>query len=126
MLPLKVSWNRFQPDLRDRYRTTVLKDPAFYFFFARTMNIYVGNLPYGVADADLQDIFEKYGAIDKAKVIMDRESGRSKGFGFVEMPNDDEAQEAIEALDGYSVQGRSLKVNAARPREGGGGPRGNH
>ena len=91
------------------------------------MNIYVGNLPYGVADEDLQDIFEKYGAIDKAKVIMDRESGRSKGFGFVEMPNDDEAQEAIEALDGYSIQGRSLKVNTARPREGGGGgPRGNH
>ena len=89
------------------------------FFLLEQMNIYVGNLPYGVADEDLREIFSQYGDIDKAKVIMDRESGRSKGFGFVEMTNDAEAEEAVQGLDGFMVQGRSLKVNVARPRENG-------
>ncbi len=81
------------------------------------MNIYVGNLPYSMTDVDLQEIFGEFGTVAKANVISDRESGRSKGFGFVEMENDADANTAIESLDGKDVQGRNLKVNKARPRE---------
>ncbi len=81
------------------------------------MNIYVGNLPYNVRDEDLQGMFEAHGEVSSARVIMDRESGRSKGFGFVEMPNNDEAQAAIDALNDSDAGGRSLRVNEARPRE---------
>ncbi len=79
-------------------------------------NIYVGNLPYTTGDAELQTLFEPYGEVQSAKVIMDRDTGRSRGFGFVEMSNDDEAQQAIDALNGSDCGGRRLTVNVARPR----------
>lgn len=87
------------------------------------MNIYVGNLNYNVTQEDLEGLFGEYGEVTSAKIIVDRETGRSKGFGFVEMANDDEAQQAIENLDGSSYQERNMKVNQAKPRErrGGGG-----
>jgi RNA recognition motif-containing protein len=89
------------------------------------MNIYVGNLPFSTSDDDLRDAFEKHGRVDDARVVSDRETGRSRGFGFVEMPNDDEARAAINALNGASMQERTLTVNEARPkkerRPGGGG-----
>lgn len=81
------------------------------------MNIYVGNLSYGVTDDNLKEVFEAYGEISSAKVITDKYSGRSKGFGFVEMDNDAEGNAAIEQLDGAEIDGRSVKVNEARPRE---------
>jgi cold-inducible RNA-binding protein len=81
------------------------------------MNIYVGNLPYTTQDAELRDIFSAHGEVATAKVIMDRETGRSKGFGFVEMPDSSAATAAIEALNGTDFSGRSLKVNESRPRE---------
>lgn len=81
------------------------------------MNIYVGNLPYSVGNDDLENMFAAHGEVSSARVIMDRESGRSKGFGFVEMPNNDEAQSAIDALNDTDAGGRSLRVNEARPRE---------
>jgi RNA recognition motif-containing protein len=83
--------------------------------------LYVGNLPYSVTDSDLQQMFEAYGAVQSAQVIMDRDTGRSKGFGFVEMGTEAEAQAAIAALNGKDSGGRSLTVNEARPKEGGGG-----
>src|SRR3954468_11234226 len=83
--------------------------------------LYVGNLTYGVSDSDLQTMFEAHGTVQSAQVIMDRDTGRSKGFGFVEMGSDQEAQAAIQALNGKEVDGRALTVNEARPREGGGG-----
>ncbi|PYQ57092.1 MAG: RNA-binding protein [Acidobacteria bacterium] len=88
--------------------------------------LYVGNLPYRLRDSDLQDMFAEHGTVDSAQVIMDRDTGRSKGFGFVEMSSDQEAQAAISALNGRDLEGRSLTVNEARPREegGGGGGRG--
>ena len=89
------------------------------------MNIYVGNLPYGVTDEELAEIFSAHGQVESANVIRDRYSGQSRGFGFVEMPNDEEAQKAIDALNGTEMQGRALNVNKARPRterrSGGGG-----
>ena len=81
------------------------------------MDIYVGNLPYSVEDGELGDIFSPYGAVAKASVIMDRETGRSKGFGFVEMPDDQAARSAIEALGSTQMGGRTLTVNEARPRQ---------
>jgi RNA recognition motif-containing protein len=89
------------------------------------MDIYVGNLPYNTTDADLSEMFGEYGNVSSAKIIIDRDSQRSKGFAFVSMPDDNEARSAIEALDGSDMGGRSLKVNQARPRESsGGGDRG--
>ena len=85
--------------------------------------LYVGNLPYGVTDNDLQGMFEPHGAVQSAQVIMDRDTGRSKGFGFVEMDNGDQAETAIAALNGQAMNGRSLTVNEARPREERGGSR---
>ena len=79
-------------------------------------NIYVGNLPYGASDNELEEIFSAHGTVDKASVIIDRASGRSRGFGFVEMSNDDEAQAAIEAVNGLDIDGRKLTVNEAKPR----------
>ncbi len=81
------------------------------------MNIYVGNLAYATANEDLANIFADFGAVDAARVVMDRETGRSKGFGFVEMANASEANAAIEALNGKEIGGRKLVVNEARPRE---------
>lgn len=96
------------------------------------MNIYVGNLAYNVREDELRSVFENHGAVDSVKVIMDRDTGRSKGFAFVEMPNDAEAKAAIEQLNGVELQERSITVNEAKPREprsnqggGGGGYRGN-
>jgi RNA recognition motif-containing protein len=83
--------------------------------------IYVGNLAYGVSSSDLQQMFEAHGTVQSAQVIMDRDTGRSKGFGFVEMDSDHEAQTAIAALNGKEVDGRTLTVNEARPKESGGG-----
>ncbi|MBT9510926.1 MAG: RNA-binding protein [Acidovorax sp.] len=83
--------------------------------------IYVGNLPYSVTDSILESNFAEFGRVSSAKVMMDRETGRSKGFGFVEMGSAEAAQAAISALHGMSVDGRSIVVNLARPREEGGG-----
>ena len=93
--------------------------------------LYVGNLAYSVRDEDLQEAFAQFGAVSSAKVMMDRETGRSKGFGFVEMGTDSEAQAAINGMNGRDMGGRALVVNVARPREerpggfggGGGGTR---
>lgn len=88
--------------------------------------LYVGNLSYDVSSSDLQNLFASFGTVTSAEVIQDRGTGRSKGFGFVEMGNDDEAQAAIKGLNGQDHNGRPLTVNEARPREergGGGGPR---
>src|SRR5437773_8642091 len=86
--------------------------------------LYVGNLAYTISDSDLLRMFEPHGTVQSAQVIMDRDTGRSKGFGFVEMGSDQEAQAAIAALNGSEVEGRALTVNEARPKEGGGGGRG--
>ena len=79
--------------------------------------LYVGNLAYSVRDEDLNDAFSQFGAVNSAKVMMDRETGRSKGFGFVEMASDAEAQAAINGLNGQPISGRAVVVNEARPRE---------
>ncbi len=81
------------------------------------MEIYVGNLPWSISDQDLADAFGAFGSVEKASIISDRNSGRSKGFGFVTMNNADEANQAIEAMNGSELGGRALKVNEARPRE---------
>src|SRR5690242_21046711 len=86
--------------------------------------LYVGNLTYEVTDGALEQMFAPHGAVQSAQVIMDRDTGRSKGFGFVEMGSDQEAQAAIAALSGKQVGGRSLTVNEAKPREDRGGGRG--
>jgi RNA recognition motif-containing protein len=84
--------------------------------------LYVGNLTYGTTDAALRQLFEAHGTVTSVQVIIDRDTGRSKGFGFVEMGNDQEAQAAVAALNGQQVDGRALTVNEARPKtEGGGG-----
>jgi len=79
--------------------------------------LYVGNLEYTMSNADLEQLFSQFGTVSSAEVIMDRSTGRSKGFGFVEFANDNEAQEAITALNGKEYGGRALMVNEARPRE---------
>ena len=85
------------------------------------MNIYVGNLNYDTVDADLQTAFEPFGTVESARVIMDRYTDRSRGFGFVEMASDEEAKAAIAGVDGTELQGRTLRVNEARPMENRGG-----
>ena len=89
------------------------------------MDIYVGNLPYDVSDSDLQQLFEKYGTVASARVVMDRATGRAKGFGFVEMNDRAEAEKAIAGANGYDMGGRALRVNESQPKpprsEGGGG-----
>jgi len=85
------------------------------------MNIYVGNLSYQATEDDLRDAFGQYGEVASVNIIKDRESGRSRGFCFVEMPSDDEAKAAIEALNEQEIAGRAVTVNEARPRRGGGG-----
>src|SRR6184192_1278613 len=90
--------------------------------------LYVGNLAYSVTDSSLEQMFAAHGTVESAQVIMDRDTGRSKGFGFVEMGSDQEAQAAIAAMNGKEVDGRALTVNEAKPKEdrGGGGGRGGH
>lgn len=80
------------------------------------MNIFCGNLSYQLTDDDLHEAFAAFGAVDSARVIMDRETGRSRGFGFVEMPDRDAAEAAIEGLNGNDLKGRELRCNEARPR----------
>ena len=89
------------------------------------MNIYVGNLSFDSTEDDIRKVFESYGQVDSVKIITDRYSGRSKGFGFIEMPNDEEAKNAMAEINGKEVGGRPLKCDEARPREerGGGGRR---
>jgi RNA recognition motif-containing protein len=81
------------------------------------MNIYVGNLSYGMSEAELRDAFTAFGEVSSVKILMDRETGRSRGFGFVEMPNKSEAEAAIAQLNGKELGGRALRINEARPRE---------
>jgi RNA recognition motif-containing protein len=81
------------------------------------MNIYVGNLPYSTTPDDLREVFAAFGEVAAARIVNDRETGRAKGFGFVEIPNDEEAKKAIEALNGNDIGGRKAVVNEARPRE---------
>jgi RNA recognition motif-containing protein len=81
------------------------------------MNIYVGNLSYGMCEGELSVAFSAYGEVSSVKILMDRETGRSRGFGFVEMPNQGEAESAVAQLNGKDLGGRSLRVNEARPRE---------
>jgi len=93
------------------------------------MKLYVGNLAYSVTDSDLQSLFAPHGSVTSAQVVMDRETGRSKGFGFVELESRDQGEAAIKALNGQEINGRALTVNEAKPREdrgqgkGGYGPR---
>ena len=89
------------------------------------MNIYVGNLPYGISEDELRDAFSEYGAVTRASIVMDRETGRSKGFGFVEMSNKAEADAAINALNETALKGRNIRVNEAKPRTDR-GPRGGY
>jgi len=84
-------------------------------------NIFVGSLSFRATEEDIRQLFSAYGTVDRVSIPMDRETGRSRGFGFVEMPNDNEADAAIAALNGTSHMGRTLNVNEARPKEGGGG-----
>ena len=88
------------------------------------MNIYVSNLNWNTVDDSLQNLFAEYGEVSSAKIITDRETGRSRGFGFVEMPNDEEAKAAIDALNGTDFEGKTLTVNVARPKTD--GPRGGY
>ena len=81
------------------------------------MNIYVGNLPYSLTEDDLKAAFSEFGEVSSANIIMDKMSGQSKGFGFVEMPDNSEADQAIKALNESALNGRNIKVNQARPRE---------
>ncbi len=81
------------------------------------MNIFVGNLSFSVTDRELRQLFEAYGAVDKVSIITDRETGRARGFGFVEMPDSTAAKAAIAGLQGKEVSGRALNVNEAKPRE---------
>jgi len=88
------------------------------------MKIYVGNLSFSSNEDTLQNLFGQHGAVEEVHIVLDRDTGRSRGFAFVTMPNDDEAQAAMEAINGQDVDGRALNVNEARPkREGGGGGR---
>jgi RNA recognition motif-containing protein len=81
------------------------------------MNIYVGNLPFSTTEMELEELFSKYGHVESTKIVKDRSTGRSRGFGFVEMPDEQEAKEAVSNLDGFLVGQRGLRVNKARPRE---------
>jgi len=81
------------------------------------MNIYIGNLPYSISEDELRDLFAAHGEISSANIIMDRDSGRSKGFGFIEMPDKAQGEAAINAINQTDVQGRSVRVNEARPKD---------
>jgi RNA recognition motif-containing protein len=89
------------------------------------MNIYVSNIPYSATDEALRDAFAAFGAVQSARIIKDRMTGRSRGFGFVEMPNDEEAQKALEGVNGTEMDGRRINAREARPREEGGPRKGN-
>jgi cold-inducible RNA-binding protein len=99
-----------------------------YFYFSKyiIMKLFVAGLSYDLDDVDLKEMFELYGEVNSAKVILDRETGKSRGFGFVDMPDDNEAKQAIETLDGAGLKGKKLSVKEAedKPNGGGGGNRG--
>ena len=111
------------------HRKPYFRLAAFQIQIGKTMKkLYVGNLSYGATESTIRSLFENYGAVDTVNLITDRNTGQSKGFGFVEMTNDAEAQRAISALNGKEIDGRALTVNEARPKEersGGGGGRRN-
>ena len=109
-------WNRYMP---------VIGFWAQLGYWKFCMNIFVGNLDYASTEETLRQLFEQHGEITSVKIIIDRETGRSRGFGFVEMPNDEEGKKAIEATNGMDLDGRTLNVNEARPRSErpAGGPR---
>ena len=86
-------------------------------------NLFVGNMSFQTTEADLNELFKPFGQVTRVHLVMDRETGRARGFAFVEMPNDDEAAKAIAGLDGKELGGRNLKVNEARPKTAGSGPR---
>ena len=90
------------------------------------MKLYVGNISFNTTEQDLLDVFGEIGTVESANIITDRDTGRSRGFGFVEMSSQEEAQNAISELDGKEVDGRNLKVNEAKPRENRGGGRGGY
>ncbi len=102
-----------------RYLEYLLKKSAVLLLLYKEffMNIYVGNLSYSLTEEQLRDLFVEFGEVSSVRVMTDRESGRPKGFGFVEMPNSSQANDAIEALNGKEVMGRKMTVNEARPRE---------
>ena len=87
-------------------------------------NIFVGNLDFGATEASIRSLFERYGTVDRVNLVTDRDTGRSRGFAFVEMSDSAQADQAIEALNGYQLDGRALNVNEARPKSEGGGGRG--
>lgn len=91
-------------------------------------NIFVGNLSFQATEGSVRSLFEQYGVVDRVNIVTDRDSGQSRGFGFVEMPNNSEGDDAINGLNGADVQGRAINVNEARPKEdrGGGGGRGGY
>jgi len=103
-------------------KTSSFTDLVLTNVFLHSMNIYVSNLNYRVNEDELRQLFEQYGEVTSAKVVMDRETGRSRGFGFVEMTDDGDGRKAIDALNEYPMGGRDIRVSEARPRpEGGGG-----
>src|SRR3984957_20120428 len=127
--PAELRWEPFgRPDF------TVLVSGLFFWSEEMGKKLYVGNLGYGVTDGELSKLFESHGTVESAQIIVDRDTGRSKGFGFVEMKTDQEAQAAITALNGQEFGGRPLTVNEARPKTeggrggggGGGGGRGGY
>ncbi len=81
------------------------------------MDIYVGNLPYEINEETLREVFGEFGSVERVNVIMDRNTGRAKGFAFITMPDNEQAQNAVKSLDGVTVEGRPMRVNQARPRE---------
>jgi RNA recognition motif-containing protein len=87
------------------------------------MKIFVGNIPFSITEDHLRDKFEAFGAVEEVTVVTDRDTGRSRGFAFVTMPNQDEAKAAIEALNGTEMDGRAIKVDESKPRRDSGGPR---
>jgi hypothetical protein len=114
----------FQLQFRERGKSSTFIGRCWHFFvflnFSQ-MNIYVGNLSWNLKDQDLTELFTPYGEVASAKIVLDKFTQRSKGFGFVEMANDEQAQAAIAKLNGSEVDGRNLVVNESRPKEEGGG-----
>jgi RNA recognition motif-containing protein len=114
------SINEFSRFSTDRFLSETLLSTSFS-FLEKSMSIYVGNLSYDVTDADLTQVFSEYGSVKRVQLPTDRETGRMRGFGFVEMSEEAEEAAAIEALDGAEWMGRDMKVNKAKPRENRGG-----
>jgi RNA recognition motif-containing protein len=110
----RISRRSISPEFAHRFRTVSGKG-------SKVMKIYVGNLSFNTSESQLRDLFAVHGAVTSASLVMDRDTGRPRGFGFVEMSNDTEARAAMAALNGKPLDGRDLTVNEAKPREGGAG-----